>query len=184
MRRLIAGCGVALAFAAACGGKSSSPNAPTNTTTTVPLSTFTLSGTVTSTSGTAIAGATARIVDGLNATRSATTNSAGFYSISSQTITHVARLYPRHDSQRDSYQRDDDVRQSAHPGQPPIARRLLLLVGSVLLWLLCLSRALRLLRLGLDRPATRWACASVGFLSVGLLLLLLTGWRGSWGWWL
>lgn len=81
-------------------------------------------------------------------------------------------------AQSAAYVRQPDLR------QPPIARRLVLSVGSVLLWLLCFARALRLLRLGLRRRANRWAYSSIGFLSAGLLLLLLTGWRGTWGWWL
>jgi hypothetical protein len=68
----------ALVSVTACGGDS--PAAPTPPPTPPAPVTFTLSGTVTSTTGAAIAGATVRITDGPNAGRSATT-SAGSYSI-------------------------------------------------------------------------------------------------------
>jgi hypothetical protein len=62
----------------ACGG-SSTPTAPS----TPQSTTFTLSGQVTdSTAGTGISGATITIVDGPNASKSATTDSSGGYSLS------------------------------------------------------------------------------------------------------
>lgn len=65
----------------ACGGSnptapSTAPPAPAPT-----ASTFTLSGTVTSTAGGAISGATVRISDGANAGRATTTASNGSYSL-------------------------------------------------------------------------------------------------------
>lgn len=95
MKRLFIG--VAL-FCAAC---SKSTTAPTTTTTTITppvATTFNLSGTVSSTSGGAINGATVRIVDGSNAGRSTTTSSAGSYSftglaVSGMTVNASATNY-------------------------------------------------------------------------------------------
>jgi hypothetical protein len=71
-------------FAGACG--SSSPTAPTATATppaAATPATFSLSGTVTSsTTGAAISGATVRIVDGANAGKSTSSASSGAYSFS------------------------------------------------------------------------------------------------------
>jgi hypothetical protein len=79
MKRLA--CVVITILCAACG--SSSTTAPSSTTSTPPVttpSTFTLSGTVTSTTGAGISGATVRIVDGANAGKSTTTSASGAYS--------------------------------------------------------------------------------------------------------
>ncbi len=72
---------VAAIVASACGG--SNPTAPT-TAPPAPAptpTTYTLSGTVTSTAGGAISGATVRISDGANAGKSALTNSNGSYAL-------------------------------------------------------------------------------------------------------
>jgi len=60
------------------GGGSSTPTGPTT-------STYTLSGTVSSSSGGVVSGATVQIQDGTNAGKSATTSSAGSYSITGLT---------------------------------------------------------------------------------------------------
>jgi hypothetical protein len=72
---------IAMAFAAACGGNT--PLAPSQTAPATP--TFNLSGTVTSTTGQAIVGASVRIVDGPNAGRAAATDGAGAYSFTGLT---------------------------------------------------------------------------------------------------
>jgi hypothetical protein len=75
---------VAILSTIGCGGDS--PTAPTPPPPTPPAPvTFTLTGTVTSTSGTPINGATVRIVDGVNAGRSTTTAGGGTYSLANLT---------------------------------------------------------------------------------------------------
>ena len=67
-------------FAVGCG--SSSPTAPTTPPVVTPVAqTFTLNGTVTSTTGGPVSGATVRIVDGSNANKSTTTSSTGAYTL-------------------------------------------------------------------------------------------------------
>jgi hypothetical protein len=62
-----------------CGGGASSPTQPSQPTT------YTLSGTVTSTQGGAISGASVRIADGPNASQSATTDGSGHYTLAALT---------------------------------------------------------------------------------------------------
>jgi hypothetical protein len=70
----------------ACSG-SKSPTAATTAPPPAPTpTTFTLSGTVTSTSGTPINGATVRVNDGPNASRSATTAANGTYTLANLTL--------------------------------------------------------------------------------------------------
>jgi hypothetical protein len=96
MNRLIALVSLA-ALASACG--SNSPTAPTSPPVTPPAAaTFSLTGTVTSTAGGAISGATVRIVDGTNAGKSTTTASSGVYSftglaVAGQTVSASATFY-------------------------------------------------------------------------------------------
>lgn len=68
----------------ACGGSSTAPTTQPPPPPPV-ATTFTLSGTVTSTSGAPIAGATVRIGDGPNSGRSTTTSAAGTYSLATLT---------------------------------------------------------------------------------------------------
>jgi len=81
----------------ACG--SSSPTAPSTPTPTPPAaSTFSLTGTVSSTTGGGIAGATVRILDGANAGKSTTTAAGGAYSftglaVAGQTVNASATYY-------------------------------------------------------------------------------------------
>src|SRR5215212_395823 len=70
-----------LLFIASCSGKSSGPTAPSTPVTPPAPTTFTLSGAVTSTTGTPLNGATIRIGDGVNAGRSTTAASNGSYSL-------------------------------------------------------------------------------------------------------
>lgn len=79
MKRLILACAVVVS---ACGG-SKNPTAPTTTTPAAAPTptTYTLSGTVTSTSGGPISGATVRISDGANAGKSTTTAANGSYGL-------------------------------------------------------------------------------------------------------
>jgi carboxypeptidase family protein len=79
MKRLVVA--LAAVLAASCGGNTPTP--PTSPPpVVVPPPTFTLSGRVTSTAtGAGISGATVRVIDGPNANRTTTTNSAGEYSL-------------------------------------------------------------------------------------------------------
>jgi hypothetical protein len=72
-------------FFAACSGNSNSPTPPPTTTTTVPVS-LTLSGTVTSTTGAGISGATIRVLDGANAGKSTTSGAGGAYSLTGLSV--------------------------------------------------------------------------------------------------
>lgn len=83
-------------FAVGCG--SSATTAPTPPAPATTPSTFTLSGTVSSTTGAGISGATVRIVDGGNAGKSTTTTGAGTYSfiglsVSGMTVNASAPYY-------------------------------------------------------------------------------------------
>lgn len=78
MKRLL----VALAlFASACSGNSTSPSSTPPATAPPVATTFTLSGTVTSTAGAAVSGATVRIVDGINAGKATISSSTGSYTL-------------------------------------------------------------------------------------------------------
>jgi len=78
MKRLLVG----VAFiASACGGNSTAPSSPPPVTPPPVAATFALTGTVSSTNGAAISGATVRVVDGPNAGKSGTSNASGSYSI-------------------------------------------------------------------------------------------------------
>ena len=96
MKRFLAVLSLA-AMVSACG---SSPTTPTPAPVVTPpvAATFSLSGTVTSTAGGGIAGATVRIVDGANAGKSTTTAAGGSYSftglaIAGQTVSASATNY-------------------------------------------------------------------------------------------
>lgn len=77
-----------------------------------------------------------------------------------------------------------DVAQLVAHLQPPIKRRLLVLVICAVGWLFCFWRFNRLLRCGNDRGAYVWGWFGFCLLATGLTLLFLTGIRGTWGWWL
>ncbi len=94
MKRLIV---LVALFAVGCGSSSTAPTAPPVVTPPV-ASTFTLSGTVTSTTGSPVSGATVRVVDGANAGKSTTTASSGAYTLSGlvvagQTVNASASFY-------------------------------------------------------------------------------------------
>ena len=85
-------------FAVGCG--SSSPTAPTTPPVVTPpvAQTFTLNGTVTSTAGGPVSGATVRVMDGSNANKSTTTSSTGAYAltglaVSGMTVNASASFY-------------------------------------------------------------------------------------------
>jgi Carboxypeptidase regulatory-like domain len=84
MKRLIVG--LAAVVAAACSGASTTAPSSTATPPPVTAATFALNGTVTSTTGTAVRGATLRIVDGSNAGRSTTVSSTGAYSLTGLSV--------------------------------------------------------------------------------------------------
>jgi Carboxypeptidase regulatory-like domain len=95
MKRVVSALSV-IFFASACG--SSSTTAPTPAPTPPVATTFNLTGTVTSTAGGGITGATVRIVDGANAGKSTTTTAGGAYSftglaVAGQTVNASATNY-------------------------------------------------------------------------------------------
>jgi hypothetical protein len=94
MKRLIV---LVALFAAGCGSSSTAPTAPPVVTPPV-AQTFTLNGTVTSTTGGPVSGALVRVVDGANAGKSTTTTSGGAYSlaglaVAGQTVNASATNY-------------------------------------------------------------------------------------------
>lgn len=82
VKRLLIAC---VLFTSACSG-SKNPAAPSTPAPTPTPTTYTLSGTVTSTAGGPIAGATVRVADGPNAGRSATTASNGSYALAGLSV--------------------------------------------------------------------------------------------------
>ncbi len=85
-------------FAVGCGSSSTAPTSSPPVVTPPVAQTFTLSGTVTSTTGNPVNGATVRVVDGTNAGKSTTTGSSGAYSlaglaVAGQTVNASASFY-------------------------------------------------------------------------------------------
>lgn len=79
MKRVVTALSLAL-LVSACGSDSATAPTPAPTPTPPVATTYNLTGTVSSTTGGGIAGATVRILDGANAGKSTTANAAGIYS--------------------------------------------------------------------------------------------------------